>query len=140
MDFDSTAWTKILIVADLVSYNILLVLYYSFDDITGSRPLKSEEISSGVLFSIIIYGMPALIAASTPNGEFSTTIASEGLMFIICNAIWNGLGSGFHYPTSSPVTIISKFFKPMFSSSVVSISCLAEPLATAFKHLQLSNH
>jgi hypothetical protein len=84
--------------------------------------------------------MPALIAASTPNGEFSTTIASEGLMFVICNAIWNGLGSGFHYPTSSPVTIISKFFKPMFSSSVVSISCLAEPLATAFKHLQLSNH
>lgn len=112
MDFDSTAWTKILIVADLVSYSTSVILFLRRH--YRIRPLKSEEISSGVLFSIIIYGMPALIAASTPNGEFSTTIASEGLMFIICNAIWNGLGSGFHYPTSSPVTIISKFFKPMF--------------------------
>jgi hypothetical protein len=42
-------------------------------------PLKSEEISSGVLLSVTIYSIPALIAASTPKGAFSTNIASEGL-------------------------------------------------------------
>jgi hypothetical protein len=34
-------------------------------------PLKSEEISSGVLLSVTIYSIPALIAASTRNGAFS---------------------------------------------------------------------
>ena len=83
--------------------------------------------------------MPALLAASTPNGEFSTTIASEGFRFILCKAVWNGAGSGFPSPSfrSSPLITRSNLFEPIFSSSIVSISSLEEPLTTAFKQSQL---
>jgi hypothetical protein len=63
----------------ILEYSTSVIL--SFGGITGSRPLKSEEISSGVLFSVIIYGMPALIAASTPNGEFSL----PSLVKVLCS-------------------------------------------------------
>ena len=48
--------------------------------LVGKRPLKSES-SSGVLFNVTIYRIPALIAASTPKGAFSTIIASDGFKF-----------------------------------------------------------
>jgi len=39
--------------------------------------LKSV-ISSSEVFRVTMHGMPALLAASTPKGEFSTTTASDG--------------------------------------------------------------
>jgi len=60
--------------------------------------------------------------------------ASDSFFVMLSEMVF---GLGFSCPPKSPsVTIISKFFEPMFSSNVVSNSCLAEP-AAVFKKPQL---
>ena len=73
----------------------------------------------------------SLIGASTPNGEFSTTITCEVDRFILFKAIKKGAGFGFPFSISSPVIMKSKYLVPIFLSKIASTSSLAAPLTTA---------
>src|SRR5712691_6006707 len=66
------------------------------------RDLKSV-VSRGVLFKTTMHGIPALFAASTPKGAFSTTSASVVLSFSFSIAENSEDGSGFPLVTSSAV-------------------------------------
>jgi hypothetical protein len=47
------------------------------------------------MIKVMIHSKPALLAACTPNGEFSTTITCEAGRFVLFNAIIKGAGFGF---------------------------------------------
>ncbi len=49
----------------------------------------------GDALNVTIHGIPALLAALTPRGAFSTTTASEGFTFSLCNATSIDAGSGY---------------------------------------------
>src|SRR5437870_4036784 len=78
------------------------------------RDLKSV-VSRGVLFKTTTQGIPALLAASTPKGAFSTTSASVVLRFSFSTAESSEDGSGFPFVTSSAVITTSNcsFPNPM---------------------------
>jgi hypothetical protein len=98
-----------------VVFVFLKIDFSRFEDFTS---LKSLCRSRGVLFKVMMYCNPALLAASTPNGEFSTTITSEEGRFILFNAISKGAGLGFAFSRSSPVIMTSKYFAPIFLSKI----------------------
>jgi hypothetical protein len=76
--------------------------------------------------------IPALFAAFTPRGAFSTTIASDSFKPIFVRAVRNGSGLGLPSSKSSPVTITSKASFPKYLLIIESTSYLAAPDTNAF--------
>lgn len=85
--------------ADIVSLNILSSLIID---------LKSW-ILRGALFNTIRHRIPALLAASTPNGALSITNAFECGTLILFNTFIKDEGSGLPFPLSSAVIKIKRF-------------------------------
>jgi hypothetical protein len=87
----------------------------------------------GDLFNVTIHRIPALLAALTPSGAFSTTTASGGFAFSLCKPSSNDAGSGFPFPSNwSPLIIMLNASIPNISSMIVSTSSFAEPLTNSF--------
>src|SRR2546425_10617603 len=102
---------------------------------SDTNGLKSTA-PRGVLFKTTMHGIPALFAASTPNGAFSTTIDPVFLTFSFSTAESSDDGSGFPFVTSSAVIITSNcsFPNPTAWSKMLSTSFFEEPLTTALRH------
>ncbi len=85
-----------------------------------------------------MHEIPALFAASTPKGAFSTTSASVVLRFSFSTAENCEDGSGFPFVTSSAVITTSNcsFPNPRAWPKILSTSFFAEPLTTALRHLK----
>jgi hypothetical protein len=110
--------------AELVSGNI---------DSSEIKPSKSE-ILRGVLLRVTMHLIPALFAALTPRGAFSTTRASDSVNPSFITAVRNGSGLGLPSSRSSPVIITSKAAFPNYLSIIELTSCLAAPDTNAFLH------
>jgi hypothetical protein len=76
--------------------------------------------------------IPALFAAFTPRGAFSTTMASDSLKPIFVRAVRKGSGLGLPSSRSSPDTTTSKVSFPKYLLMIESTSCLAAPDTNAF--------
>jgi hypothetical protein len=73
----------------------------------------------GDLFNVTIHRIPALLAALTPSGAFSTTTASRAFTFSFCNASSNDAGSGFPFPSNwSPLILMLNASTPNISSMI----------------------
>ena len=71
------------LLADFVSLNTILSICSL---LFGVKLLKSD-IFRGVLLSVTMYFILALIADSTPSGAFSTIIASDGIKLNFSSAV-----------------------------------------------------
>src|SRR5215210_3250023 len=111
--------------------NELAEVVFGKIDSWAIKPSKSE-ILRGVLLRVTMHLIPALFAAFTPRGAFSTTMASDSVKPIFVRAVRKGSGLGLPSSRSSPVTITSKASFPKYLLIIESTSCLAAPDTNAF--------
>src|SRR5215210_3489661 len=119
--------------------NELAELVFGKIDSWAIKPSKSE-ILRGVLLRVTMHLIPALFAAFTPSGAFSTTMASVSVKPILIRAVRNGSGLGFPFSKSSPVTITSKESFPKYLLMIELTSCRAAPDTNAFLHRRLETN